>query len=589
MIKPLQQSQDYWYGVSVIFDFDLALSFPSIKNYSMTKFSFAYGRVSSEEQAENQHAAEQQFTRLLNSGITKSHILFDVQSGQSDSRPEFSKLLKLIEIGKVKEIIATRWDRLSRNFTVYHQLKELLQLKRVRLRLLDQGEVDFDSASGEFSADIQALLAVNEVRMLSERVSRGHAHRRARKASFGRAPWGYRVVDEKFQIDNRPIICLLEQQPDNPDSFRDLADDDPQIIRGISKGEIAREAVELLFKLRRPQKVLKTLTRTYGVQRKSYVVCKKQYAQDVHALLSDSQVNPDVANGIEDKVEIAEIAAILGDRSSKTDKTLKQVDLTTSPELLFFRQGNSFNKWIRNPVLRGHIAYHKYDRRTCKSLPSDQWELHCDIHPDQRLISDKEYADIQAILDCNHRHIGTPQKTYYLTGTVTCDSCGYKMVLKSSPQYRYYGCRHGATDCSNRKCIRTEKLDEAIISAIFERACAISTADAAIYDDPEKAPEVMELRSQIADMEQMVEKYPSSLEFRQSLQSFEKQLQTVLQGFGQLNFIKVTAEAIVRHPQARQLAFWFALDQEAREVIYDKVVKQVRVRNGIVTAVQLKV
>lgn len=150
----------------------------------------AYGRVSSEEQAENQHAAEQQITRLLNAGVDSSNLFFDVESGQSQTRSEFKRLTQMVGRGEVGEIISTRWDRVSRHFGVYYQFKELLQEHNVILRLLDQGEVDFKSASGELSADMQALLAVHEVRMLSERVRRGHAHRRSRKAPFGRPPWG---------------------------------------------------------------------------------------------------------------------------------------------------------------------------------------------------------------------------------------------------------------------------------------------------------------------------------------------------------------------------------------------------------------
>lgn|GEM_PF-2677481 len=117
----------------------------------------------------------------------------------------------------------------------------------------------------------------------------------------------------------------------------------------------------------------------------------------------------------------------------------------------------------------------------------------------------------------------------------------------------------------------------------------MTAPEAADSDDPERSPEVIELREQINEMTRLIATYPASLEFRNSLRSLEKQLQTTLQGFTLLNFVKATAEEIVHHPQARQLAFWFALDQQAREVIYDKLVQQVRVQDGNVTSVVLKV
>lgn len=268
---------------------------------------------------------------------------------------------------------------------------------------------------------------------------------------------------------------------------------------------------------------------------------------------------------------------------------LKRVDLTTSKELLFWQQPSSFKEWLRNPVLRGHTAYHKSDPKTKRRLPPEKWELHYDTHPEHRLISDEEYAEICIILDTNSRCFAAPNKTSYLTRLICCDVCGHKMVLKNAPKYSYYGCRHGSTDCGNRKCIRVEKLNEAIITAVLERASAVSEVETRDCGDPEQSPEVQELRSKIADAEALVAKYPSDEEFRQKLQTSRKALQKLLKGFGQLNYIKATAQEILRHPHARQLAFWLSLTQEERKTIYDKLVAQVRVRNGVVTSVQLKV
>ncbi|HEY9764282.1 MAG TPA: recombinase family protein [Trichocoleus sp.] len=248
------------------------------------KRKVAYGRVSTEEQAENQHAAEQQITRLLKEGIAPADVFFDVESGASQTRPEFTRLVKLVDAGEIEEIIATRWDRVARNLAVYQRLKEILQANDVKLRLLDQGEVDFDSAAGELSADMQALLAVHELRMLRERVQRGHAHRRSRKAPFGRPPWGYRSVDERLELDTCPFICLLSQRPTNYVPLANLPDGSPELITGISKADIAREAVDLLFQLRSPRAVLKALSEKYGVRRKSHVVKgtgKRQGIEDI--------------------------------------------------------------------------------------------------------------------------------------------------------------------------------------------------------------------------------------------------------------------------------------------------------------------
>jgi len=525
-----------------------------------------YGRVSSEEQAENQYAAEQQLAYLRTTGVDDRNIYFDIESGQSEKRKFFILLTKAISAGEFDEVVVTRWDRVSRNLGIYNQFKELLQEKNVTLRLLDQGAVDFETATGELSADLQALLAVHEVRMLRERVSKGHAYRRSRKAPFGRPPWGYRSVNEKLELDKAPIICLLDQRPDNYETLCNLPDNSLDLVQGISKSEIAREAVDLFLTLRRLSAVLKALATTYGVRRKSFVSKGKEKHRGIRELMKE--VHPSLTSHQE---------------------ALKKVDLVTTKELLFWRQSNSLIEWFKNPVLRGHLAYHKFDLKTGNGLPPDQWELHYDVHPDQRLISDEEYSDILSILKTNSRHIGTPGSTYYLTGLIYCGACGAKMVMKNSRPYRYYGCRHGAADCGNRKNIRSEKLDEAIISAIFQRAMSLPDSETVCFDNPDTAPEVIELRDKITDFEQLVEKYPTAQEIKQTLQTARKELKILLDQFGHLNFDKASAQDIIRHPNVRQLAFWFALTQEERKIVYDKLVKQVLVVDGTVTTVHLHI
>lgn len=293
-------------------------------------------------------------------------------------------------------------------------------------------------------------------------------------------------MNERLELDTQPIICLLEQRPENYQRMRDLPDGAPDLVIGISKSEIAREAVELFLELRRPRDVLRTLGQKYGVRRKGYVAKVSGKYRGVEILLAAEKTSTQTPE--------------------KRKRELKKVDLTTSAELLFWRQSSSFSVWLQNPVLRGHTAYQKYDSKTKRRLPPECWEVHLDTHADQRLLTDAEYAEILAILAENHRQIGTPHKTYYLTRLVSCDVCGHKMVLKSGPQYRYYGCRHGATDCGNRKCIRTEKLEEAIISAIFEKVQVANQNSSVVVNNPEQSPEVQRLKEQISDMERMLDK-----------------------------------------------------------------------------------
>lgn len=174
----------------------------------MSKYHIVgYARVSSREQAENCHALDQQIDRLKSAGA--EHILSDVESGANSERPQFNKLIQLVEDKQVSIVTATRWDRLTRSEAIYIQLKNLFQRSSVKINLLDQGEVDFETASGMLNADLQAIFAVHERRMLKERVKKGFEYRRKKKAAWGRQPWGYTISDnDQYIIDTNPIICL---------------------------------------------------------------------------------------------------------------------------------------------------------------------------------------------------------------------------------------------------------------------------------------------------------------------------------------------------------------------------------------------
>jgi site-specific DNA recombinase len=212
---------------------------------SKDKKIIGYARVSTREQAENQQALEQQKARL-EEAIARLvpeesvKILFDIESGNSNERQQFNKMLEQVRQGKITTIVATRWDRLTRNEILYLQLKEILRSYNITLILLDQGEVDLSTPFGELSADMQALFAVHERRMIRERVQKGHEHRRKKKVAWTRPPWGYVIKNDRYLLDTRPIVCSIEDRPSNYQDLAQEPDNSPQLA-GVSKsGSIRR-------------------------------------------------------------------------------------------------------------------------------------------------------------------------------------------------------------------------------------------------------------------------------------------------------------------------------------------------------------
>lgn len=506
-----------------------------------------YARVSTREQAENQYALEQQIARLKE-GIArlfpelKAEILFDVESGDSNEREKFNRLLEQIEQGKIKVIVATRWDRLTRNELLYLQLKQILRSYNVTLHLLDQGEVDLSTASGELSADMQALFAVHERRMIRERVKKGFEHRRGKGIAWARAPWGYTVKDDKYVLDIKPIVCSIEDRPTNYQDLSREPDDSPQLA-GVSKSEIAREAIDYLLRVRRPRQVLKYLYQKYGVERKQY-------------------------------------------SKSKEDPNSKRAPISVlTEELLFWNSGGNFADWIKNPVLRGHTAYCKYKNK--RLIPPEEWELHPNTHPEQVLVTENEFIEIKDFLKSNARKVGAPGSKFYLTGLIFCGQCGYKCVLKRGTKLSYYGCRHSKAGCDNSKCVRLDKLDSAIIAKLFEKAHSLESQPS-VEQVLFESPKLIKLKEQLAGLEKLL-KIQEDDDLKRAKYGLIKQIESLTSNSEQENFENATATEILSYPYAKHLGFWYTLSVQEREIVYEKLIERISILHGEVVSVELRV
>ncbi|NEQ21076.1 MAG: recombinase family protein [Microcoleus sp. SIO2G3] len=369
-----------------------------------------YARVSTEEQADTK-ALEQQKNRLSEAGAER--IYCDIESGCNPEREQLKKVLDLVVQQEVSTVIATRWDRISRNSQLYENIKRIFRDSGVKLRLLDQGEIDLKTAAGELSSDLQVLFSVHESRMLRERVKKGFEYRRSRNVAWTRPPWGYLIINDKYELDQVIIpYCLLIHRPNN---YLTLADepDDSQLLIWQSRAKLARELFDYFLQVRKPTKLLRYLQDNYGLQKN----------QDL--------IFPALKN--------------------------------------FPTSSRGIKQWLQNPVFQGHTAYQKYKKDGGVKTP-DEWDIRRDTHPAHRLVTEEEAQEIQAILAANRKQFGQLNATFYLTGNIFCKACKSKCGLKRGGGYAYYGCQHSATVCRNRKVVRISKIEQAIINKLVQRA-----------------------------------------------------------------------------------------------------------------------
>lgn len=488
-----------------------------------------YARVSTDEQALNTHALEQQIERLKQSGAEE--IYFDVISGSRNDREEYNKVLDLVANNKVDKVIATRMDRFTRSEDGYLYLKKLFKSSKCSLYFLDQGEVNLNTASGELTSDIQSIMAVHERRMLKERVKHGFQHRRNRLAA-SRPPFGYVVISEKYQLDRRPIICLLADRPEN---YRELYKEvDYSCLPGLSKSDIGKDIVYIFLDAKN---LKKTINITY----------------DKYGLLP-----------------------LPGRYSGRSE------------DLILPRSTTHLSEWLTNPVLEGDTAYLKYtEKRSLK--PRSEWDIRKNTHPNERLISEEESEEINDILNINRKQIGFRSRTSFLTGMVYCGKCGNKTCYKTSHQgkYQYYGCRYSKQGCSNSENTTIQNINKAIIDVIFTRAHELNKKDShEVALSP--SSELTELQEQLKALEAIpnLEKNPLLNNARQELLW---KIDNLVESLEKNIFNNGTAEQIINHHYSRNLTFWYSLNETERFYIYSKLVDKVFIAHKSVVAVHLKV
>lgn len=199
---------------------------PRFRNEKMP-LAFGYARMSSREQVTNSHALEQQIARLKAAGATK--IFQDIQSGSRDDRPALKELMELVHNRKIDEVIITRIDRLARSLTKLRECIDVFQEAGVNLRILDQ-QIDLSTSQGKLMANVLGSLAEWETDLLSERIRHGKQHRRNKKKACESSPWGYQVIRDRYELDHRPLLCLLENRPVNPHSA-------PKTVTGMVRAD----------------------------------------------------------------------------------------------------------------------------------------------------------------------------------------------------------------------------------------------------------------------------------------------------------------------------------------------------------------
>lgn len=144
---------------------------------------FAYARVSTVEQL-----TENQREQIAQAGynVEKRRYVEEQISGSvpASQRPGFVSLLDRLEEGDT--VVVTKLDRLGRDSIDVQQTVELFQSQRVRLVVLQLGNLDLTSSAGSLMVKMLAAVADFERDLIIERTQAGLARAKAEGKRLGR-------------------------------------------------------------------------------------------------------------------------------------------------------------------------------------------------------------------------------------------------------------------------------------------------------------------------------------------------------------------------------------------------------------------
>jgi DNA invertase Pin-like site-specific DNA recombinase len=504
-----------------------------------------YARVSTREQAQNSHALEQQQARLKEAGATK--ILTDVKSGRKNDRAQLKKLTELIKAGKVKEIIATRIDRIARSTGKFAEIAQLCLEFGVNLRILDQ-DIDLNTSQGKFMANLLASLAELETDQISERVRQGNNHRRKGKKACGSYPFGYQVKEEHYVLDERLFLCLLNERPAN---YLELYGEELEVSQSpsLTVKQIVRDCIDIFIQQKGLSRAIRIIYAKYGIVK-----------------------SPTKKNGND---------SIMNWTSS------------------------SLRKWLLNPVLQGHTAYRKkitMGKGKTKETDSSQWQIIENTHPEHRLITQEEAAEIQKIIEFKqgmsslnfNKNLALPDvygDYAYQSGLVFCGACYCKSISKTRTskdgltKYHYYGCRHSGKGCNNTESTRKSVIEQQLIKKLLEAATTsqVEPETPVTKKEPEPNPRLRSLQEKLEALEKVSTFDPDIEAIKaKTLQEIEK----LLNPFATKDFENQTAAEIIQ--AGNNLAIWHTLSNDEKVKIFPLLVERITVRSGVVESIELK-
>ncbi|MBV6622441.1 MAG: recombinase family protein [Rivularia sp. (in: Bacteria)] len=205
--------------------------------------ALGYCRVSTQRQHSEGHGLERYIDKLKQYGLSEEQIHWDIESGASDKRKGYNRVLELVRSRKVDKIIVPCFDRFTRSALGWEVAREELQKFGVELIFLDGGSLDLETPEGLFTSRILAAMSAQVRDKNRYNAIQGHRYfqekRKIYQAIFGFIKNADSVVPNKKQYRNTNKTYI----------------------------EVARECVEMFIESGELSGTIRKLVNKYGLER----------------------------------------------------------------------------------------------------------------------------------------------------------------------------------------------------------------------------------------------------------------------------------------------------------------------------------
>lgn len=178
------------------------------KDIDSVKRAALYSRVSTEEQAIHGDSLDAQRVTLIEYAKKNGYTVAGYYTDEGVSarkrysnRPEFMRMLRDVEQGKIDVILFVKLDRWFRNVADYYEVQRILDAHHVDW-IATEEQYDTTTANGRFALNIKLAVAQDEADRTSERIRFVFQNitRQGRVVS-GKPSIGYKIVNKRYVID----------------------------------------------------------------------------------------------------------------------------------------------------------------------------------------------------------------------------------------------------------------------------------------------------------------------------------------------------------------------------------------------------